>query len=105
MADAQSLQSTFYHEIAEKYNIKIITPDLDEQNEINTIIFKELCIGKFNKSSKNRIIEIIKKYKTDGVILGCTELPLLLSQNEIDIKLLNSLEIHADAALEYSMDN
>ena len=100
-----TMQSTYYHEIADKYNIKIITPDLNEQDEINSIISKELCIGQFNDSSKNKIIDIINKYNIDGVILGCTELPLLLSQKDISINLLNTLEIHVDAALNYSIDN
>ena len=73
----------------------------DALDEIDKIIFNELCLGIFNKSSKNRIIEITKKYKTDGVILGCTELPLILSQKDTKAKLLDTVELHVESALKY----
>ena len=51
--------------------------------------------------SKKRLLNIISRYEVDGVILGCTELPLILKQKDTDVKLFNTLEIHADAALKF----
>ncbi len=96
-----TMQSSFYREILAEYGIEVITPDEKEQNEINRIIFEDLSIG--NIKGKNKILKIISNYSVDGVILGCTELPLLIKNNETDIPLLNTLEIHVEKALEYSL--
>jgi len=55
------------------------------------------------ESSKKRILSIIESYPLDGVILGCTELPLLIEQKDTSIPLLNTSEIHVEAALEYAL--
>jgi len=98
-----TMQSSFYQNVCKKYGIEMVVPNEQEQNEINKIIFDELVIGKFNEESKNKLLEIIDTYETDGVILGCTELPLILKQKDSKKKLFNTLELHAEAALEYSM--
>lgn len=94
-----TMQSTFYQEQCKEIGINVITPSLKEQNEINRIIFEELVIGIFKNESKGKLLEIIKNYEVDGVILGCTELPLIVKQRDINIRLLNTLEIHVKAAL------
>ncbi len=96
-----TMQSTFYQDYCKKLSIEVITPSDEEQNEINTIIFDELVIGLFKQESKRRIIQIINGYKVDGVILGCTELPLILNQNDTEVKLLDTVELHTEATLNY----
>ncbi|HEC39561.1 MAG TPA: amino acid racemase [bacterium] len=96
-----TMQSTFYQNYCKKCGIEVITPSDEEQDEINTIIFDELVIGLFKQESKKRIIQIINGYKVDGVILGCTELPLILNQNDTEVKLLDTMEIHTEATLKY----
>ena len=97
-----TMQSTFYQDICRVLDIDVITPSNDEQNIIDKIIFDELVIGFFKQESKKRLLQIIKNYNdVDGVILGCTELPLILSQRDIDIKLLDTVELHVEAAFNY----
>jgi len=96
-----TMQSTFYQEYCKKIGIEVITPSDKEQNEINSIIFDELVIGFFKQDSKKRLLQIIKQYEVDGVILGCTELPLILNQNDIELRLLDTVEIHTEAILNY----
>ncbi|KKN33649.1 hypothetical protein LCGC14_0801420 [marine sediment metagenome] len=96
-----TMQSTFYQDYSRKLGIRIITPSLKEQNEIDKIIFDELVIGSFNQESKDKIIQIINNYKVDGVILGCTELPLILNKKDTTIKLLDTIELHVKAVLDY----
>ncbi len=98
-----TMQSSFYQNVCKKYGIEITVPNEKEQDEINRIIFDELVIGKFNEESKKKLLGIIDNYEIDGVILGCTELPLILEQKDSDKKLLNTVELHAEAALEYSL--
>jgi len=100
-----TMQSSFYQDACKKLGIEVIVPTEDEQNDINRIIFDELVIGIFKNESKNKLLEIIGNYEVDGVILGCTELPLILKQKDTDVKLLDTLEIHAEAALNYSLSS
>lgn len=99
-----TMQRTFYQEGFQKYGIKMLVPDEKEQDVINHIIFDELVIHKKTKASQDVFLEIIARYDTDGVILGCTELPLLLEQKDVDIPLLNSMEIHCRAALAFALE-
>jgi len=96
-----TMQSTFYQKYAKKFDIDVITPSDEEQDKINKIIFNELVIGFFKQESKNILLHIINEYKTDGVILGCTELPLIINQNDIKIRLLDTVELHVEVALNY----
>ncbi|MFX1315156.1 MAG: aspartate/glutamate racemase family protein [Promethearchaeota archaeon] len=96
-----TMQSTFYQNYFKELGMEIITPSNGEQNEIDRIIYDELVIGFYRQESKKTILQIIKNYEVDGVILGCTELPLIINQNDIDIKLLDTVELHVRAALEY----
>ena len=94
-----TMQSTFYQDYFAKEGIEVITPSDEEQNRLNRIIFEELVIGLFNDESKTEILKIINNYSTDGVILGCTELPLIISQEDTRVKLLNTINLHVEAVL------
>lgn len=96
-----TMQSTFYSDEFERSGMEVITPSDREQDEIDKVIFDELVIGFFKQESKQKLLEIIDKYNVDGVILGCTELPLILQQNDTPLKLLDTVEIHIDYALNY----
>ena len=96
-----TMQSSFYQEFFTKLNMRIITPSELEQDTINQIIFDELVIGNFTKESKHKLLNIINNYEVDSVILGCTELPLILQQKDTNIKLLDTIEVHVEAALKH----
>ncbi len=99
-----TMQSTFYQDVFNKLGIEVITPTNDQQDEINSIIFDELVIGIFKEESKKRLFDIISNYEIDGVILGCTELPLVLKQSDSAVPLLDTVEIHAEATLNFSLE-
>jgi aspartate racemase len=98
-----TMQSPFYKDVFTKHGMDVLTPSEEEQEEINRIIFDELVIGIFREETRERLLAIINSYDEDGVILGCTELPLILNQEDTDVRLLNTLEIHARAALDYAL--
>ena len=98
-----TMQSSFYQRIFENSNMQVITPEDIEQDLIDQIIFDELVIGKFKNESKQKLLEIIHNYEVDGVILGCTEIPLMLHKNDTNIKLLDTIEIHVEATLKFAM--
>lgn len=93
--------SNFYHIGLLKYGIEVVTPTVEEQEIINRIIFSELVINSVSESSKRTFLKIISSYPVDSVILGCTELPQLISQNDTDLCLLNSLKIHCEETIKY----
>lgn len=96
-----TMQSTFYPDYCREIGIEVITPSKTEQNIIDKIIFDELVIGFFKQESKQKFLNIINRYEADGVILGCTELPLILSQKDTKLKLLDTVDLHVESALKY----
>ena len=112
-----TMEEEFYKKrIADKYDIAVITPTEEEMRLIDRIIFDELCLGKLNWHSRvdiNRIIGWLADKGAEGVILGCTELPLLISQRKLNeqlgyrriIPLFNTLEIHVEAAVNFALQN
>lgn len=99
-----TMQATFYQEVFKKYNIEVITPNEAHQDEINSIIFDELVINIFANKTRKRMLDIIQSYHVEGVILGCTELPLLITQNTCPIPVLDTLSLHAKATLDFSLN-
>lgn len=99
-----TMQATFYQEFFKKYNIEVITPNEAHQDEINSIIFDELVINIFADKTRKRMLDIVQSYHVEGVILGCTELPLLITQNICPIPVLDTLSLHAKAALDFSLN-
>lgn len=98
-----TMQSAYYADVFQKYEIGVLTPDESEQDEINDYIFKELVLGIYKDSTRNRILEIIGGYEVEGIILGCTELSMMLNQEDTPLRLLNTLELHAHAALDFAL--
>ena len=99
-----TMQSSFYKDCFAKSDMEVITPLDSEQDIINQIIFDELVIGNFTQESKEMLLKIVNNYDVNGVILGCTELPLILQQNDTDVTLLDTVEIHVEAALKYCIE-
>jgi len=99
-----TMGSTMYKDIFKQKNIELITPSLRDQAFIHRVIYHELIRGIFNEGSRIKFLEIIHKIEEestiDGVILGCTEIPLLIEQKHIELPLLNTLEIHVEKMIE-----
>lgn len=98
-----TMQSPFYRDVFAKHGMDVIIPFEKEQEEINRIIFKEFVLGIYKNTTRKKLLNIINSYDVNGVILGCTELSLAIHQEDTKIKLLNTLELHALAALDYSL--
>ena len=92
-----------YPEILEKYNIACQIPGGDDQEKINTIIFKELVKGVFKEQSRlvfNQVIEKLRNRGCDAVVLGCTEIPLLVDPSDCPLPTLDSTRLLARAAMK-----
>jgi aspartate racemase len=90
----------------EAIDIASETPSESDKKEINRIIFEELVNGKFNETSRQfmrEVIDVLKRRGCDGVILGCTEIPLLIEQQDSVLPVLDSTRLLARAALLTAM--
>jgi aspartate racemase len=100
-----TMQSSFYQEGCREYGIEIAVPAGEDQDRVNRIIFEELTRGVVRDGSREELLGIIKAHPADGVILGCTELPLILRPGDSPMPLLDTLELHAAAALDFSLSS
>ena len=102
-----TMTQDFYKEKLINRGINVIIPDEADVEIINHIIFNELCVGIICEESREKYKEIIKKLKdagAEGVILGCTEIGLLIHQEDSVLKVFDTTEIHAKKAAEKALD-
>jgi aspartate racemase len=95
-----TMEDGFYVDYLKNDNINVITPDANERDFVHKVIFDELCLGIVRENSKKRFLDIINGYDVDGVILGCTEIGMLLSQKDLKITVLDTTFIHALKAVD-----
>jgi aspartate racemase len=94
-----TMDSEFYPNAGKSSGIEVIVPKEEDKLIVDKIIFHELCIGEINNTSKSILLNIISKNNVDGVILGCTELPQIIQDNDLKIEILNTLELHVEYAI------
>ncbi|MEM7033296.1 MAG: amino acid racemase [Chloroflexota bacterium] len=99
-----TMQADFYPQACLQTGITLHIPTDEEQDLIDNIIFDELVLGIFKPESKQILLDIIAQYPVDGVILGCTELPLIVKQDDLPIHAINTLDLHAEAALRFALE-
>jgi len=101
-----TMEEGFYRDrLREKFGIEVVIPDRKERERVQWVIFKELCRGEFSDESKAAylaIIEELHEQGAEGVILGCTEIPLLIKPEDTSLPLFNTARLHAEYALEES---
>ena len=104
-----TMEQDFYKgRLAEKHGLKVLTPDDTDMDTIHRIIYKELCLGTILKDSKTEYLRIIEKLidqGAEGIILGCTEIPLLVKQKDVSVPILDTTQLHAEAAVEFAIGN
>ena len=102
-----TMEESFNKERFYKNGVNIIIPSLEERQLVHDIIFAELCRGIITNNSKEQYKKIIYKYckgKETGVILGCTEIGLLIQQNFMDVPIFDTTQIHAKKIAMYMIE-
>ena len=97
----------FYKERIESNGIEIIIPEAEDIETVNSIIYDELCLGEIKDTSREKYIEIIEKMKIKGaqaVILGCTEIGMLIKEKDSPLPVFDTTEIHAYNAAMQAME-
>ncbi len=106
LGTAFTMQEAFYPKAMAQKGITVLVPDSEDQELVNDIIYGELVAGRIREASRDAFVEIISGLEArgaEGVILGCTEIPLLVRQADVDVPLFDTTAIHADAALRYAV--
>ncbi|MGK5075396.1 aspartate/glutamate racemase family protein [Janthinobacterium sp. ZB1P44] len=102
----QTMAGRFYHDALEQQGIATVTPDAADQDILHDIIYTELVQNIFTEASRNIFLNIIGKLRlqgVQGVILGCTEIPLLIQQGHVALPLFNTTAIHCAAAVAFAI--
>lgn len=102
-----TMEEDFYSmKLLEDYGIETIIPGIDDRNEVSRVIYEELCCGIINEKSKQKYLQIIDNMKENGaqgIILGCTEIPLMLT--DANVSLFNTTQIHAMSVVEKILED
>lgn len=104
-----TMEEDFYRRrLEEKHQIEVIIPNETDRQIVHDIIYKELCLGKIDSESRRKYIDIIRKFHeggAEGVILGCTEIPLLVKQENSPLPIFDTTDIHARAAVDFALSD
>lgn len=102
-----TMEKDFYKTyLNEQFGIKVITPEKPDRDFINDTIYNELVHGKIKEKSREKFKKIISDLENrgaEGAILGCTEIPLLISAKDVNIPVLDTTNIHAEKAVEMAL--
>lgn len=107
LATRFTMEEDFYKaRLADRFQLQVLTPASAEREIVHRVIYQELCLGKVLPGSKAQYLEIIQRMidrGAEGIVLGCTEIGLLLQQADVSVPLFDTMHIHAAAAVDYAM--
>lgn len=103
-----TMENSFFKDRLSNYGIETSIPSGEDRDFIHASISNELQKGIFKEETKKRYLEIIEKLcgnGAQGIILGCTEIPLLINQSDFNIPVFDTTEIHSIAAVDFALSN
>ncbi|WP_262693221.1 aspartate/glutamate racemase family protein [Kordiimonas aquimaris] len=107
LGTAFTMEKDFYKgRLEQEFDLKVLTPDALGRTLIHDVIYNELCLGNILDTSRSDYLAVIKELETLGaeaVILGCTEIGMLIKQDHTNLPLLDTTAIHAAAAVNYAL--
>lgn len=102
-----TMEQDFYRQrLEQRFGLSVITPGVDQRNEINRIVFDELCQGRLLAESRQTMlaaIEALGAAGAEGVILGCTEFSLLVKPGDATLPLFDTTALHAETAIAFAL--
>ena len=107
LGTAFTMEQAFYKgRLTDQYGLQVLVPNEEDRQIVHTVIYEELCMGKIESDSKAeylRIIDALADRGAEAVILGCTEMGMLVDQADTNVRLLDTTAIHAKKAVEYAI--
>jgi aspartate racemase len=102
-----TMEETFYKDrLIEKHGLEIVIPAEPQREVVHRVIYDELCLGEIKGASREGYVQIMDRLVeegAEGIILGCTEISLLVCQGDSAVPLFDTTQIHAEAAVEYAL--
>lgn len=108
LATRYTMEQDFYKgHLRERHGIEVMVPDAEDRTLVHDVIYDELCQGLISADSKRGYMDVVARARrdsgADGVIFGCTEVGLLVGQDDFDIPVFDTTELHARAALDFAL--
>ncbi|MBP0050172.1 aspartate/glutamate racemase family protein [Marinobacterium sp. AK62] len=107
LGTAFTMEQDFYKgRLSEAYGLEVVVPNESDRKRVHEIIYNELCLGQINPDSRQtylRIVNDLAAAGAEGVILGCTEIGMLITQSHTDVPLYDTTAIHAAKAVEWAL--
>jgi len=108
LATRFTMEQGFYRDRLKAFGVEALVPQDPERDEVHRIIYEELCRGRIEPASKARYLAIIERavreQAADGVILGCTEIGLLIGQGDCALPVFDTTALHVEAALDFTAE-
>lgn len=102
-----TMEQDFYKgRLRDKHGLEVLIPSAEERQEVHDILYSELCLGKIKELSREKFKSVIQNLVdqgAEGIILGCTEIPLIVSQDDYAIPLYDTTRLHAQAAVDFAL--
>ncbi len=106
LGTAFTMEKAFYQDALAERGITVLVPGAADRKRVNDVIYEELVAGEIREASRELFVGIVRglaERGAEGVILGCTEIPLLISEGDAHMPLFDTTVIHADVALRYAI--
>ncbi len=102
-----TMEQEFYKgRLQQQFGIDVLIPDAEQRQQVHRVIYEELCLGTIRTESRAQYVEIVEDLHRRGaqaVILGCTEIALLIQQHDTDVPLYDTTKIHAEQAVQLAL--
>jgi len=101
-----TMSERFFRDGLERSGVTVLVPEPDDQQKVSEVIYRELCRGEIVPTSRQLFLEVIEGLRNrgaQGIVLGCTEIPLLLEPQHCDLPLFNTALLHAGKALDFAL--
>lgn len=107
LGTAFTMEQAFYRDSLAGHGLPVLTPEPDKRAIVHRVIFDELCRGRIEPASRKAFIRICQDLASRGaqaIVLGCTEIGLLLGPDDLNLPLIDTTEVHAEAAVSFALD-
>jgi len=104
-----TMEEDFYRQrLRDNFGLNVLIPDKEDREMIHRVIFSELCLGQFTSEARQKYLDVIETLRNrgaQGIVLGCTEIPLLIRKEDTDLPLFNTAALHVEDALEHAFSD
>jgi aspartate racemase len=104
-----TMEEDFYKgRLTQKHGLEVLVPDPGDREIVHRVIYEELCLGHINQASRRQFVAIMERLAgegAEGIILGCTEIGLLVKEGDSPVPLFDTTRLHAEAAVSYALES